>query len=430
MNRHPGSRTNSFPPFSRRVTSTLDSTLQLDHIFSSMNLLLITPFFPLPADSGGNTRTFNLLKQLAAVNTRVILAVVTAESIPTDLKAQLHRELPHVQTIIIPLRNTAGEKSFYYLLNFLGLDRFFCYRGIKRQLRQIIRDHHIDLIQTDYTQTARYLPFGHTPSVLAFIEFRSQVLARERATCRSFFGRIKASLRLFLLSKEELSHCSRYNRFICVSDTDRAWLLQHQPNLCVDVIENGVDCSLYTFSPSDTEPKGLYFLGWFMNRQNVIGLDHFLDAIWPLLPTPRPDFIVIGKDLDARHQQRLEYEGIHYRGFLSLPELQQTTRGRILITPLLSGSGTRLKILEAMAMGKPVVSTRIGAEGLAGRHGEHLLLADAPVDFAHSIGQLLSDRKLREQLTLNARALAEARYDWKRIADHLMHVHRQALEKS
>lgn len=375
-----------------------------------MNILLLTPFFPYPADSGGNTRTFNLLKQMSSRDIRIILGLITAEPVTQKDWDEFHHLLPHVKTIRLPYTNRKRDKAAYFALNLIGADRSFCYCDAKRQIRRLIETEHIDIIHTDYSQAARFLPGKvGVPSVLAYIEFRTRVLEREAAIATRS---LKKYLPRFFMRHEELSHTSRYDAFICMSEEDRKWLLDRRPGLKTYVVENGVDTKTHRFTPPTNGIRGLYYLGWFTNQQNGYALDFFLDHVWPRIRNDIPDFFVAGKDLDRSRCQRLERIGIPYLGFVDSDELRQQTEGHALVVPLLSGSGTRLKILEAMAMGNPVVSTAVGAEGLEAENETHFLRADTAQDFARQLLRLLRDPRLAERLSRQARSFVEERYDW------------------
>ncbi|MBN1270301.1 MAG: glycosyltransferase [Kiritimatiellae bacterium] len=388
-----------------------------------MKVLIITPFFPYPTDSGGNTRSFNLLKQLGRHGVEVVQALVTAEAIEENRWRAFHDLLPHVRTVRMPFANRKAEKVGYYALNLLGFDRILCHRRTKKALQQLIADERIDVIQTDYSQVARYLPQTDRPSVLGYIEFRCRVLEREAALQQGVPAHARALLRWKIMEREELSYCRRYDRVVCVSEEDRRWLLSRRPRARISVIENGVNAAEYAWEEGGGVPKGLYFIGWFMNRQNVLALDFFVQHVWPRVRSAYGDFVVIGKDLDGARRSALGAAGIRYLGYLETPRLREATRNRALVVPLLTGGGTRLKILEAMAMGRPVVSTPIGAEGLAVEDGKHLLLAGEPQDFVNALLRLRSEEGLAARLTAAARARVQERYDWKVIGGRLYELY-------
>ncbi len=392
-----------------------------------MNILLITPFFPYPTDAGGNTRSFNLLKHLGPHGVRFTQALITAEDVPAEHWEVFHRELPHVKTVRLPLTLRSRDKLAYFLLNRIGLDEHLCYRNLRSAISRLASETHADIVQVDYSQVARFLPRTGRPSLLTYIEFRTRVLERECALQPTLPSRIRARLRLALIEKEELSHTARFGQFICMSDEDRRWLCKRRAGLTVDVIENGVDLADYAWADAQGAPSGLYFIGWFMNQQNVFGLEFFVRKVWPRVKTLIPDFVVAGKDLDRAHREELAAAGIQYLGFLDTPRLREAVRGRALVVPLRSGSGTRLKIVEAMAMGNPVVSTRVGAEGLAVEDGREVLLAETAAEFEDRLRRLGAEGGLADRLRAGARERVGRRYNWKIIAAKLHGVYEQML---
>jgi glycosyltransferase involved in cell wall biosynthesis len=137
---------------------------------------------------------------------------------------------------------------------------------------------------------------------------------------------------------------------------------------------------------------------------------------------------IVGRD-PLPEVKRLNGNGVNVTGQVKdvLPYYKRTT---VCIVPLRAGGGTRLKILEAMALGRPVISTTIGCEGLDVEDGQHLLIADTPKKFAEKTVRLLTDRTLHHKIRTNARQLVETRYDWDSIAGQLMHIYEEIQNTS
>jgi glycosyltransferase involved in cell wall biosynthesis len=195
------------------------------------------------------------------------------------------------------------------------------------------------------------------------------------------------------------------------------------------VVPNGVDLDRYRGDFGAPEPSTLVFPGALTYSANFDAVEFFLHKIFPLVKAVRPETIlrVTGKT-DGVPVDRLPLdEGVILTGYLD--DVRPTVaRSRVCVTPLLSGGGTRLKILEAMALGTPVVSTRKGAEGLDVTSGEDILIADGPNEFADAILRLLGDETLRARLVANGRKLVQERYGWNRIGRKLNCFLRQVVE--
>jgi glycosyltransferase involved in cell wall biosynthesis len=202
------------------------------------------------------------------------------------------------------------------------------------------------------------------------------------------------------------------------------------PRLQVDVIPNGVDTEKYQpLPPPENVSPSLMFVGSMDYPPCVDAVLYFCSDILPLIRQAiNPlELWIVGRD---PHPEvlKLNGSGVHVTGRVEdvVPYYQQST---VCVIPLRAGGGTRLKILEAMALGRPVVSTTIGCEGLDVVDGEHLLIADTPEQFAEKTVRLLDDRHLSQYICANARKLVEARYGWDQIAERLMDVYEEMVAK-
>ncbi len=188
----------------------------------------------------------------------------------------------------------------------------------------------------------------------------------------------------------------------------------------VEIVPNGVATSeLPALAPS-AEPATLLFTGTLGHPPNAEGIAWFAERVWPLVRRghPQAKLLVVGRGAPRRV---LALDGEH--GIEVVGGVAEMTpwfaRATAVVAPLLSGGGTRLKILEAFSSGRATVSTSVGCEGLEVADGRELLIADGPEPFAAAVGRLLDDAALRERLAANGRALAEARYDWAGLGDRL-----------
>jgi glycosyltransferase involved in cell wall biosynthesis len=221
----------------------------------------------------------------------------------------------------------------------------------------------------------------------------------------------------------EPHYAERFDRCTTVSEIDRQLLLKANPRLRVDVISNGVDIQKYEPLPAENASQALLFIGNMQYPPCVDAVLYFYREIFPRIRRAigAVDLWIVGRDPRPEVLQ-LKGEGIHVTGRVEdvVPYYRQSA---VCVVPLRAGGGTRLKILEAMALGRPVVSTTIGCEGLEVVDGEHLLIADSPEQFAEKTVRLLTDRQLYQHISTNGRQVVEARYDWDKIAERLMEVY-------
>jgi len=231
------------------------------------------------------------------------------------------------------------------------------------------------------------------------------------------------------LARLECNLCPRFEVNIAVSDLDAAVLRQRNPRAHLHIVENGTDTSYFLPGEESEEPRSLIFAGsldWYPNRS---GIQFFARQVWPILKRECPGvrLYLAGRNPPGSLLRWAERDP----GVVIVPNPVDIrpwmVRAAVFICPILDGGGTRLKILDAMAMSRPVVSTTIGCEGLRVRHNENILIADAPSDFAHAILRAFASEPLRKQLGTAGRRLVERYYSWERIANQLRGAYRCAL---
>jgi glycosyltransferase involved in cell wall biosynthesis len=220
------------------------------------------------------------------------------------------------------------------------------------------------------------------------------------------------------LSRYEAEVCRRADRVLAVSKADASALRGLIPNLGVTVVPNGIDTQAYqpaAAGASDQEAT-LIFTGTMDFRPNVDAVLWFAREVLPGIESEVPDvqFIVVGQRPHRRLNPLRRHPSIVITGWVEdvRPYFRDAT---IYVAPLRMGGGTRLKLLEAMAMGTPIVATSLGAEGYPVQTGRELILADTPAAFAEAVVSLLKAEDRRAELTEAARTFVEERYDWSAI---------------
>lgn len=209
----------------------------------------------------------------------------------------------------------------------------------------------------------------------------------------------------------------QFNACTMVSDLDAAWVhawFDYAKPL--RVIPNGVELEYYALNQVDPQPNRLVFNGSLTYAANLDAMRFFVNQIWPAVKSSVPEVTlsITGSTQGLTPAQLPRGDGITLTGYLN--DLRPTVgRAWACVVPLRTGGGTRLKILEAMALGAPVISTSKGAEGLAVTHGENILIVDDPKEFAEQTVRLLRDPQLRARLVSQARQLVQSRYDWQAI---------------
>jgi glycosyltransferase involved in cell wall biosynthesis len=228
----------------------------------------------------------------------------------------------------------------------------------------------------------------------------------------------------------------RFDSVIAVSDRDAAALEKRYALPVVEAIDTGVDLDFFAANPPCPDPESdggtLVFTATMSWPANVEGIHYLLDEVWPLLLQARPAMkaTIIGRNPPASLSDKIKERGLNVTLTGFVDDIRpHVAAADVYVIPLWVGSGTRIKAFEAMAMGRPVVSTSLGVEGLDVTHDEHFLRADNTADFAASVLSLLDDRASRTRLAAAARALMEEKFSWSVVAKQFETICLRALER-
>jgi glycosyltransferase involved in cell wall biosynthesis len=286
-----------------------------------------------------------------------------------------------------------------------------------------------DVVHVEGIEMAPYIGSireGGTNPLIVFDDHNCEYLLQKRAFLTDLRiparwpGAAYSFVQWLRLRRYEARACRRADRAIAVSDADAAALRRLVPGVRVTVAPNGVDTQAYRPGnpniKSQMPRSSLVFTGTMDFRPNVDAVLWFVREVLPRVraKVPGAHFCAVGQ---RPHRRLIPLQGnpaVTMTGFVE-DTRPYITDAAVYVVPLRMGGGTRFKILEAMAMGKPVVSTRLGAEGFPVTHEKELLLADDPEDFAAAVVSLLNSPERREALGRAGRAFVEARYDWRAI---------------
>jgi glycosyltransferase involved in cell wall biosynthesis len=254
---------------------------------------------------------------------------------------------------------------------------------------------------------------GSIATVLAHHNVESQLMARRAEVQPGVFAKAYIREQARRLAQYERDQCGRFALNIMVSRPDAEVLSQICPGIHTAVIPNGVDTEYFMPRPGSETPAVIYTGGMqmFANRDAV---EWFLEAIWPKLKAAVPNvrFLAVGQHPSPKVLAASQADpAIEAPGFV--PDVRTwVQRAAVYVVPLRVGGGTRLKMVDAMAQGKAIVATTVGAEGIEGEHGRHFVLADNPDEFAAETIRLLKDPEARAALGRAARERAQAVYAW------------------
>jgi polysaccharide biosynthesis protein PslH len=398
-----------------------------------MKILIVSHTLPVPANSGGPIRVLNLARNLSRTDEVDLISAVRG-AVPSADSDELGRCFSKVH--LVPWRRPGKVKDLQVVMRMLakGIPYYTKYvysEELAQTLRRITGETKYDVIVIEHTDEARYLEALHPQHGAAtFLSMHNVTTVQYRRMC-ALAGNPVEKFRLLLtwlaMRSWEPRMAARFDGVITVSEKDREALLRMQPGINVVVVPNGVDTRALTPLPREGRQKNILLVGSLGYAPNVDAAFLLHDRVFPLVRAEVPDctLTIVGRDappglkrLDARPAVCIEG---------SVPEVRPYhAQALVSVVPLRAGGGTRIKILEAMALGTPVVSTRVGCEGIDIVHGEHLLIADSAEEMASAVVSILRDGDLWHRLSRNGRAFVEQRHDWASVAGDLRSVFERA----
>jgi glycosyltransferase involved in cell wall biosynthesis len=278
-----------------------------------------------------------------------------------------------------------------------------------------------DVVVLDFVHTAVLAPSGALPmrSLVLTHNIESEIHARNAALARNRVLRAVLRRQQAKMERFELAALRRFDAVVAVSERDAAYFRGALGNDRVRVIPTGVDVDFYDFAPQrgrgDVSGGGgrLVFTGSMDWRPNVDGLRWLMETAWPAIAaaSPRTALVVVGRDPSPRLVAEVRRRGLPWTFTGYVADVRPFIRDAdVCVIPLRAGSGTRLKVYEAMALGCPIVSTSVGTERLPLTVGEHYLRADAAPDFSAAVLRLLRDAALRQTMAAAARQYVAANF--------------------
>lgn len=403
---------------------------------SRPTLLFLCQTLPYPADGGVWIRTYHVLRLLSRAFDITALCFERAGSSRNTadwagaVGADALGRFADVEVFAIPQKRSRLRFAWDHLRSAASRRVYTTYlyesKAFRARLMQLVRSTRFDLVHVDSLDLAAYLPAcGHIPIVCVHHDIESTLLDRRAALDRHRWRGAYLRYQAGLMANVERRWCGRIALNVTVSEQDEAVLKRSVPDARVRVVPNGVD--LEEFRPASTEGSGVAFVGGTSPYPNLDALDYFCEDILPHLGRAMPDLAVrwIGRASPEQCAAYRDRFGVELTGYVE--DVRRAMGGAAChIVPLRIGGGTRLKILNAWAMGKPVVSTSVGCEGLQASDGDNILIRDDPREFAAAVVSVLQDTGLRKRLGARGRETVQRHYSWEAIGSAMIDGYRSA----
>jgi polysaccharide biosynthesis protein PslH len=391
-----------------------------------LSVLVVSAHLPFPPRWGFGTRVYQLMRQIASRHDATLLCYAD----PADENVAILRREFAVEAVDRERESVVGKRltQLRSLASSLPYDCYTTHSGAMQQaIDRLFAERSFDVVQLESTLLRPFrLPLG-TTVVLDEHNVDYEVYARmhdnERQALRRWYYRSQARRfeRYERRSWQEVAAC------VMTSEREAEIVRRHAPDTLVAAVPNGVDVDYFQPAGEPVEPRSLVFNGVLDYRPNIDAVNFLVDEVLPLLRKRWPDvrLTVVGRGSPA-DVESLRRRGVDATG--EVPDVRPYLhRAAVVVVPIRMGSGTRLKVVEGLALGKAMVSTTVGHEGVEVCDEEHLLIGDDAESFAAQVGRLFDDPALGERLGRAGRELMERDYSWDTAGRRLEEVYRWAL---
>jgi sugar transferase (PEP-CTERM/EpsH1 system associated) len=377
-----------------------------------------------PLDTGGKIRSYHILREMSRRHD------VTFFTSYAEHRDDIHGELDRIFARVVryPLR-VPGSRSVghiaHYARGFFSSQphQFLRYQNsqVTLGLRRLLEKEKFDVVVCDFLAAAGMIPWHFpVPKVLFTHNVEALIWERQCAVTRNLLWKAISWREYRTTALAERRYLNLADHVLAVSETDRNLFARIIEPAKITVIPTGVDLEFFQPAAGEEQVNTLVFTGSMDYMPNEDGICYFIEQVLPRvqLHIPNVALQVVGRRPSSRLLKLAAMTpGVEVTGGVEdiRPYVQ---RGSVYVVPLRVGSGTRLKIFEAMAMGKAVISTSVGAEGLPVRSEQDILIADTPEAFANGVVRLLADRNLRTDLGRSARELVVQKHSWASVTQH------------
>jgi len=393
-----------------------------------MRILLLTPQLPYPPHQGTSLRNYNLIAQLARRHPVGVLSFLDANQ-SLDEAGPLLGLCEWVDTVPVPERSATARLRQMLTTPLPDMAWRLWAPAYRERLARRLSESTYDVVQIEAIELAPYLPAVEAVRprpLIVFDDHNCEWLLQKRACLtdarivRRWPAALYSLVQWMRLKRYEADACRRVDRVVAASEADRKAINAVAPEVAISIVPNGVDLDEYGDYGGPLERFDLVFTGKMDFRPNVDAALWFCDEVLPLIRRVRPPvtLAIVGQRPHPRLERLRQAPGVVLTGWVAdvRPYIAGAT---VYVAPLRVGGGTRLKLMQAMAMGSAIVATSLGAEGFPFEAGRQLLLADTPADFAAAVLALLDDAERRAQLGREARAFVRAGYGWDRLVPQL-----------
>lgn len=391
-----------------------------------MKVLQLCNKAPYPANDGSSIAICNLAEGIADNGIELHLMPVNTkkhfkpeENIPSAFKTKTHYQSVY---------KNANTSALGALLNLFSRESYFVSRFFfeeyREQLAQKLKEHSFDIVLIDGVFMASYMPlirqYSKAKIVLRTHNVEHQIWERHLALEKNQLKKIYLTLQNNRLKTYEINAFKQADAIATITDEDKKNITNMVPGKPIVTCLTGIDLNRYNFTQEVSKPGSVFHFASMDWMPNVEAVDWLLNEVWEEVEKKLPgtQLVIAGRGMPER------FKSLSNQHVKVVTEVENSSdfyaTYDLMLVPLWSGSGLRIKLVEGFAYGKPIITTSIGAEGIPYQHGHDVIIADTANDFAEAIVRVLSDPAYKQQLQKNARILAEQHFNYKTIAANLV----------
>lgn len=406
-----------------------------------MKILMLTLYLPYPPNSGGQIRSYNLIKNLAKKHEITLVSFIKKgeEKYAAEMKK-------YCQEVLYFYRSDRPFTWSNVLETGLSLYPFVVIRNLSKEgkiaLAEKLKEETFDIIHVETFYLRPHIPATLTPIVLVDQTIEFQVYRHYVDSMKRWYLKPLFYVDVEKLKYWETRFWKEADRVVAVSEADKRAMLSFVPDLPVDIIPNAPGDDLADlYNPEKRlafKKPVIFYQSNFLWMQNVEGAEELATKVFPLIRKKVPGAIcrIIGQNAQANAHVRISK--LSGNG-VEVVELNQSdiagvvdsyAQGTIFVAPLAGPGGTRLKILGAMSAGVPVVTTPVGAQGIEAINGREILIGRTPQELADLTVRLISDKKLFKKIIVNAKKLIKEKYDWQVISQDLENIYQDVAQNA
>lgn len=393
-----------------------------------MKILQISPKKPYPPTDGGKIVAYNTIKYLSMRGHEITLVSIVDKE----------EEIPELERFCewIPIQKDTATTTAGLLSNLFSKKPYtiskYHSEKIKQKIRDILRKVNFDIVHIDGLHAAYYGTYikqeFDLPVVLREYNVEAKIMERFYKNQKNTLIKVYAYLQYKKLSRYEAVVCEVFDKCFMITEVDERRIKEMNPRVKTSVISSGVDTSYFYPMEAEEDPLSIVSVASMDWLPNVEGMLWFCKNIFPLIKKEIPEtkLYVVGKN-PPDEIKNLASKDVIVTGFVE-DEREYMAKSMVFIVPLKTGSGIRIKILNALAMGKAVISTSIGCEGIEVQHRKNIYIADTEKEFAQGAIELLKNKDIREGIGEEGLRFIREKYQWEQIAEQIENEYRKAVK--